>query len=151
MKRGTHEIGVSLASSCDVAVHGAGNGVVFEQVSVCGRLVDRPLKRVLNRCAVFAQRAGALRAMAGPGFEFVPEGEDGVLLFMFAAMDGKAFGRFPAADGPFAPVQISSDLFPGFERLLRSIALRHDKTLAQDYSRTHKSTRGCRLSAHACQ
>jgi hypothetical protein len=40
------------------------------------------------------------------------EREDGVLFFMLATVDRKAFIRLPAPDGAFASIEVGGDLLP---------------------------------------
>jgi hypothetical protein len=62
---------------------------------------------------------------ASPGFDFVLEGEDRVVLLVPSAMDGEALVRLPTPDCALAAIQEGSDLLPGFERLLRRVSLHH--------------------------
>jgi len=56
MKSGTHEISVACAGTCDIAVHGTRNRIMFNEISVCGRFdreqsfgfINRDFKRTLG-------------------------------------------------------------------------------------------------------
>src|SRR5947209_13273397 len=74
MKGRAHEIAVARASTCDVAVHGASNGVMLAEISIAGRIG-------MGESFSFGRgRAGTAGAQTAPGFDFVAIAEDGVLL-----------------------------------------------------------------------
>jgi hypothetical protein len=54
-------------------------------------------------------------------------GEDGVLPFVFTAVDWESFTRLPAPDGAFAATELGRDLLPRFQSFLRGVPLRHRK------------------------
>src|SRR5215467_13049513 len=83
MKSGTHEVPITCACSRDVAVHGASDRVMFTEVRVGNRFRG-------GKIFGFAGRGGAGTpgSEAAPGLDLVLEGEDGVLFFVLAAVDG---------------------------------------------------------------
>src|SRR5437763_10275399 len=121
MKGRAHEIAVARASTCDVAVHGASNGVMLEEISIAGRIG-------MGETFSFGRgRAGTPGAQTAPGFDFVAKGEDGVMLLVLAAVDGKSLPRLPAPDGAFAAIEVGGDLLPGLQSFLWDVPLRHVK------------------------
>src|SRR5581483_1721187 len=121
MKGGAHEIAVARAGSGDVEVHGASDGIMLKEIGVAGR----PGK---GQTVCFGRGcAGTPGAQTAPGFDLVAEGEDGVLLLVLAAVDGKSLARFPAPDGAFAAVKVGGDLLPGLQSFLWDVPLRHGK------------------------
>ena len=74
------------------------------------------------------------------------ESEDGVLLFVFAAVNRESLSRLPAPDSAFASIEISGDLLPRFQSSLWSIPLWHLRT-PEDYTRSYAAT----LRSAACQ
>src|SRR6478752_6281369 len=112
MKGGAHEIAVAGAGTCDVAVHGASDGVMLEEIGIAGR----PGKGQ-SLCFV-REGAGTPGAQTAPGFDLVAKSEDGVLLLVLAAVDGKSLTRLPAPDGAFAAVEVGGDLLPRLQSFL---------------------------------
>jgi len=126
MKSWAHQISVARASARDIAMHGSRYGVMFDKVSVGGRL-ERGEGFRLRR---LRSRVGTWFA-TGPSLNFMLVSEDRVLLFMLAAVDGKSLRRLPAPNSAFAAVQVARDLFPRLQSFLRGVPLRHPQTPAQ--------------------
>src|SRR6266576_1085422 len=77
----------------------------------------------------------------------MPVSEDGVLLIVLTAVDGKSLTRFPAPHCAFAAVQVGRDLLPRFQSFLWGVPRRHPKTPAEDYTRGHANHAGFNLGS----
>src|ERR1051326_8388724 len=77
----------------------------------------------------------------------MPVREDGILLFVLAAVDRQSFSHLPAPYCAFAAIQVSGDLLPGFQSFLWGVPHWYVKTPAEDYTRGYAA----RLRCAACQ
>src|ERR1700760_4506372 len=108
MKSRAHEISVARPSALDITMHRAGDRIMLGEICVRGRLEPPEILRLIDRD--FMRR---LRVSTAPGLDLVAVRKDGVLLLVFAAVDGQSFARLPAPHSAFAAVKVSSDLLPG--------------------------------------
>src|SRR5450631_1025332 len=120
MKSRAHEISVACASARYIAMHGAGNRVVFDEISIGGRFDWGKTFGFVD-----GDFAGALCAQTGPSLYLVPEREHGVLLFVLTSVDRESLSGLPAPDRAFAPVQVARYLLPRFQSFLWGVPLRH--------------------------
>src|SRR5215469_14988869 len=115
MKRRSHELPVTCTRTRDVRMHRASDRVMLDEVGIGSRMRSGEIVGLVGR-----KGGGVLGSYPTPGYYLVPESEDGVLLFVFAAVNWKSLSRLPTPDGAFASIEIIGDLLPRFQSFLWS-------------------------------